>query len=883
MDNSRSNELLEALGRALAFHQAGELEEAERLYRAVLRTQPRQFDALHLLGVLEAGRGRNDEALRLLDQALSVNAGSPDALNNRANVLSSLKRYDEAVVSCERALALRPDFAEALNNRGNALHDLSRYSEALASYDQALRVRPNYAKALANRANALGDLKRYEEALASCDRALALVPDFAEALNNRAGVLHRMKRCEEALACYEKALTTRPSYAKALANRAGVLRDLKRYDEALASCDRALAIEADSIEALRNRGSVLRALKRYEDALACYDEALAIEPGNAEAQNDHACTLCELKRYEEALASCERALAIRPNYADAFCTRGVVLHELNRHEEALACYERALALEPDLAEALNNRGLTLRTLGRHEEALANLNRALVLEPENVHAHNNLGNVLVKLERYHEAISHYRRAIELDPLQGNARSLYAQLHRRLCDWTNFERDREELLKAVDSGAIRISPFIVTAWTDDPGTQIRAARRYVEDLRWTPLPPIPKRTRRVGAGKLRLAYLSGDFRDHTMAISMAELLELHDRDRFQTFAFSFGPDDGSAMRKRLLGSFDRFVDVHNTSDIDVARQMRALEIDVAVDLNGFTEGGRPAILAHRPSPIQVHYLGYPGTMGAEFIDYIIVDPFVVPADHEAVFTEKLVHLPDCYLASDSTRGIAEPTPTRAECHLPEEGFVFAAFNNSYKITPPVFNVWMRLLTTVPGSVLWVRADNEWMTANLRKEAAAHGIAPNRLVFARRVPLPMHLARHRLADLFLDTLPYNAHSTACDALWAGLPVVTCTGRSFASRVAGSLLHAIGLPELITHSLEDYAALARKLATDPAALAEVRAKLARNRSTSPLFDTDRLRRHIEAAYETMWQRHQRGEPPASFAVEMSHVVPRTTAARIG
>jgi protein O-GlcNAc transferase len=363
-----------------------------------------------------------------------------------------------------------------------------------------------------------------------------------------------------------------------------------------------------------------------------------------------------------------------------------------------------------------------------------------------------------------------------------------------------------------------------------------------------------------GKLRIAYLSADFYRHATAFLMAQLFELHDRSRFEVLGVSFGQDDRSDMRARLLAAFDRFHDVGSRSDYDVAKLLHELEVDIAVDLKGLTLDCRPGILAYRPAPVQVSYLGYPGTMGADFIDYVIADPIVLPLDQQPLWTERIVHLPDCYQVNDSKRQISTRTPTRREVDLPERGFVFCSFNNNWKITPPVFDVWMRLLRAVDGSVLWLIWDNAAAERNLRREAAARGVDPARLVFAATLKVEEHLARHRLADLFLDTLPVNAHTTASDALWAGLPLLTCCGESFSGRVAASLLAAVDLPELVTSNLADYEALALRLATDPTLLRAFRKRLEQNRSTSALFDTDRFRRHIEAAYLTMWERFARG-----------------------
>jgi predicted O-linked N-acetylglucosamine transferase (SPINDLY family) len=370
------------------------------------------------------------------------------------------------------------------------------------------------------------------------------------------------------------------------------------------------------------------------------------------------------------------------------------------------------------------------------------------------------------------------------------------------------------------------------------------------------------------RIRLAYVSAHFRNHPMGHLMAALFEQHDRNRFETIAVSLGPNDRSAMRSRLEGAFEKFIEVERQSDHEVARMMREMEVDIAVDRTGFTTGARPGIFALRAAPIQVNYLAYPGTMGADFIDYLIADDTVLPREKRPSYAEKVVYLPDSYLVNDSGRRISEDMPTRSEAGLPDRGFVFCSFNNHYKITPRVFDAWMSLLRQVDGSVLWLLDGTATMRRNLWREAGAREIDPQRLIFAPRITPEDHLARHRLADLFLDTLPCNAHTTASDALWAGLPVLTCAGTTFAGRVAASLLQAIGLPGLITGSLGEYESLALRLATEPPALKEIRQQLARNRAIRPLFDTDRFRRHIEGAYVEMWERHQRGESPASFAV---------------
>ena len=584
----------------------------------------------------------------------------------------------------------------------------------------------------------------------------------------------------------------------------------------------ALASNPGHPTALHLLGVIAQQAGRFEEALTLYDRALAQQPTFYEALNNRALVLQQFRRFGEALATYNRLLTLRQS-AEVFYNRGNVLCDLHRAPEALASYDRALALRPNYPEALHNRGNALLLLGRFEAALADYEALLILKPGHVHVRDTIANCAA----------------------------------HLCDWQ----------RRIEPKAIH-SPFVLLGYSDDLALQRQCAENFLEQK-------IPVRPPPLWAGqkwrhdKLRVAYISPDFRAHPIAFLTAELFEEHDRSRFEIVGISLGPDDKSDMRRRLMAGVDEFVDVRTMTDRTVATLMRDRQFDIAIDLAGYTAGSRPGIFAHRPSPIQANYLGFPGTMGAEFIDYIIADKTVAPFEQQMFYSEKIVHLPDCYQVNDTKRNIAGRAPTRREAGLPERGFVFCCFNSSSKITAEIFDIWTSLLHQVEGSVLWLLGTNEGAQRNLCKEAQRRGIGPSRLVFAGRLPLGEHLARHRLADLFLDTLPYSAHTTASDALWVGLPVLTCKGKAFAGRVAASLLHAVGVPELSTSSLEDYQRLALTLARDPALLAALRAKLAVHRDTYPLFNTVRFARHIEAAYTTMWETWQRGEPPKNFSVK--------------
>jgi protein O-GlcNAc transferase len=629
-------------------------------------------------------------------------------------------------------------------------------------------------------------------------------------------------------------------------------------------------LEPNSAEIWANRGNNLIAMSKLDHALHAFDRALAIEPMFLEALYNRGKLLNDAGQLEEALASYDKCLAIMPRFADALHNRGIVLAQLRRYDEALASFDRCLAIAPNAPDTLHNRGNLLATLKRYDEALASYDKCITLAPAFAQAWIDVGMLLVRVKRYEEAAKVLGRALELDPNAKYVLSYLMYARQQVCDWGDLPRLKSKLLDCVQKDEPTSPPFVLLAATDSPRLQLQCAQAQVAKEH-----PPADRTRMFWRGeryaheRIRIAYLSADFRDHAVARLIAGLFEHHDRTKFEITAISFVADNSDSMQGRIKRACDRYIEVSKRSDRDVAHLLRELEIDIAVDLMGFTQDSRLGILGYRPAPIQVNYLGYAGTMGAGYVDYVIADRRVLPPGQESCWTEKIVHLPDTFMATDGTTKVADTAPTRAVAGLPQDGFVFCVFNQPFKITPEVFDVWMRLLRRVDGSVLWLTDARSTTARNLRQEAERRGVAADRLLFAERVSRHEdHLARHRLADLFLDTLPYNAHTTACDALWTGLPVVTCLGATFAGRVAASLLHAIGLDELVTTSLAEYEALAVKIATTPALLGALREKLAAQRGTHALFDTERFRRHIECAFITMHERHLRGEPAAHFSV---------------
>jgi len=674
---------------------------------------------------------------------------------------------------------------------------------------------------------------RLEEADALLRAILAQWPEHPDALH-LLGVLRLQQGRDEAAAeLFRRAVAAVPGNAAAWLNLGLAARRLGRGEEALSALDRALELRPDHVTARFNRGTLLLDLERPAQALECFDGVLNLQPGFTRALVNRGIALLDLGRPLDALASFDRALAIEPGYPEALNDRGVALQALRRHEEALASFERAIALRPAYAEAMSNRADALDALGRDTEAI-------------------------------EAV---RALVELAPGYEFARGKLYRGRQRLCEWTSLKENARALVESVRRGEKAVSPFVFLATTASAEDQLRCARIWASTRRAGPA--VPESTRgRTPRERIRVAYLSADFREHATSFLAAGLFEKHDRARFDTIAVSFAPKSDGAMARRLGAAFGSFLDVADLGDLEVSALLREREVDIAVDLMGYTLHARPGVLASRPAPVQVNYLGFPGTMGADWIDYILADEFVIPGRCRRWYAEKVVALPDCFQVNDDARPRPGNAPSRREAGLPETGLVFCSFNDGYKLHPDTFGVWMRLLAGVGDSVLWLVVRSEIARENLRREAAARGISPQRLVFAPDLPYAEHLARLGLADIALDTLPYNSGTTASDALWCGVPLVTCPGEAFASRMAGSILRAARLPELIAGSLGEYEAIALALARDPARRARIRASLLEGRSSLPLFDTDRFRRHLEHAYAVMWERHLRGEPPEGFAV---------------
>ena len=665
-------------------------------------------------------------------------------------------------------------------------------------------------------------------------KILDIEPDNFDALNIIGVINGKENKHAEAINFFKKAQKIRPDNNLVNFNLGKALSGIGNDLDAIKYYKIAIRLDKSHLGSWLNFGKSLHQLEKHDEALSYYDQAIKLKPDYFEAHYNKANTLKTLKRYDEAIIHYSQAIKLKPDYFNAYIDRGVLFELLKLYDEALFDYDKAIKLKPDSALPYNNKGNIFNSLKHHDQALFN----------------------------------YCKAIKLKPDYGYLFGMILHMKMFLCNWRNFKVEVENLLLQIYENKRSSYCLPILALIDSPLTHRKSSEIWVNDkYPFNSLfGPILKSKRRE---KIRIGYYSEDFREHPVAHLIIELFELHNKDQFELFGFYFGPPDSSKMHKRVSSAFNQFIDVGLKNDKDVALLSRKIGIDIAVDLSGFTGLHRPGIFSYRAAPIQVNYLGYPGTMGAKYIDYIIADPTLIPIESEQYYSEKIVYLPNTYQPNDRNRLIAKKVFTKDELGLPKDSFVFCCFNSSFKITPDTFDGWVRILKAVKNSVLWLLEDNPIAVLNLHKEAQVRGIDSNRLIFAKRMLLPEHLARHKVADLFLDTLPYNAHTTASDALWAGLPVLTCMGKSFASRVAASLLNAIELPELITTTQEQYEAKAIELATNPEKLKAIKYKLERNRFTTALFDTPRFTKHIQAAYKQMYERYQADLQPNNIYIE--------------
>jgi protein O-GlcNAc transferase len=803
-----ATQLASILEEGLNFHRRGDLKQAEQNYRQILNISPMNADVLHLLGVLSNQKQKNNAAIDLITRAIQIFPEQAIYHNNLGNALRDSGRYQEALDCYHKALHLKPDLVETLINLGITYHQLADLHQAISAYRKAIALKPDSAEAHYNLGNTFKEQRRFDQANSCYQQAAALNPLLIEASYNLAAVLQKKGCIESAIANLKRCIEVRPDWAEAHCNLGHLYVQQVLFDDAICHYQEAIRLNPKLDEALNNLGNVFKEQGRFDEAIVCYQRALRIHRGNAEVHSNLGVAYSTSNRMAEALGCFQEATRINPRFAEAYNFMGLVLAEQGQRDQAIDCFQKAIDFKPNFAEAYSY-------LIHQLQYTCNWHLLKIYSEK-------LDNLCCKTGQENT------RMVE-PPFIGVARHADKQWH----------------LQNSKAWSRKIA---------HPFTKVRQTFAF--------------NTRQHKTKKLTIGYLSGDFHDHATAHLMQSLFGLHDREKFKILCYSYGPEDHSSYRQQIVRQCDQFVDIRDLPTIDAARRIYADRVDILVDLKGHTQGARLGILACRPAPVQVHYLGYPGTTGADFIDYLITDRIVIPPEHACYYSEKLVFLPHCYQVNDHRQKIAARIPTKQELGLPDSVRVFSSFNLPYKIDPSMFDCWMRILDQIPDSVLWLFDGGKTATQNLKRESRSRGIDPRRLVFAEKLPKAEHLARLRLADLALDTRMVNGHTTTSDSLWAGVPVITLLGDHFASRVSASLLSAVGLSKLIVDHLDAYESLVLRLATHPDELQQIKIKLAANRLTEPLFDTHSFVGHLETAYRKMWRIFAVGQAPQQFEV---------------
>jgi protein O-GlcNAc transferase len=802
--------------KAFKLHQSNDIENAKILYENILTTDPTHFDSTHLLGVAFYQEHQFEEAIYWIRKAINLKSDDAATYNNLANALVKISFYEEAIENYNQAITLKTDYKEAYFNRGVAQKHHSQLADAIESFEVSIKFEYNLLQAYTNQGELYFSLRNFEKSLVSFLNALKI--NSSPQLFLKLGLVYfSLGKFTESVSSYSQCLELDPIDTEALFYKANSLQKLSSFSEAITYYSKTIDLDNQYTSAYVNRGIAFNAIKKYEHALNDFDAALKLNP----------------------------------NLAVAYCNKGVTYNELRNYEFAINNFNKAIDVDQSFSEAYLNRGNSFYGLKNLDVAIDNYNIAIKYNLNYALAYSNKANALQELRRFKEASENFKIAFSLNANLEFVYGKYINSKLMICDWSSFYEDINNLLK-YSTTQQSITPFDALSILDDPQFHKNNTENYIDYSFKDFTTPIIKIN--VTHQKIKIAYYSADFKEHPVSYLTAEIFELHDRDKFEIYGFTLTKVKNSQIRSRIIGSFDHHFEVSNLSDLEVARFSQDLEIDIAIDLGGHTVDSRVGIFAYRAAPIQISYIGYLGTMGAKFIDFIVADHILIPNNLKKYYTEKIIYLPS-YQANDSKRIL--PTKVLDEHNeVPENTFVYCNFNNNYKILPEIFECWMQILAKVGNSILFLFADNEDVINNLKKFAELKGINGNRLIFGNRTSYEEYLSRYSLCNLFLDTSPYNAGTTASDSLWCNVPVLTIAGNSFASRVAASLLTSIGLSDLITTHKNDYVSLAIELANNQKKYADIQSRLIKNKSASPLFNSQLFTKNWERALRVAYER---------------------------
>ena len=803
-----------------------DFQNAENYFRESLKYLPDRVSTLTNLSSALRQQNKFTEAHQSALQSIQLDPQNLEGWINLGMIYQQMLDYEQSLVAYEAAFKLSPINYEVCMQMAHTLMAINRYEDALISYKRATVISPNNLDGLYYQANALYECKKYEEALDLYKVSLRQQANNAEAFLNMGNTLNALGEFTEALISYDEAIRLNTNYPQAYSNKGVALHQLKRYQEALVHYERSLELSPENDQTLSNKGITLHELKRLNDAIECFNQAIEINPNNPKAFLNKANSLLEQRKYSESKFNLKKSISLAPDYSEAYFNLANLLKEEGSNQEALESYDKAIRLNLNFADAYFNKAQVLQLMNNYEDAFINFEKAYQLNKE------------------------------LGWVEGSL--LYLKL--MINDWRNFNEDISRIVEKTKIAKKLLLPFHAILLVDDPGFHLQLAKEYVEE-KFPPNDDLVEVKPYLEKKKIKIGYFSADFREHAVSYLTAELFELHDRENFEIIGFSYGRFKNDAMRNRLRIGFDQFIEVDELLDIEIAKKSRELQIDIAVDLSGFTKDARTGIFSYRAAPIQISYAGYLGTTGASYIDYLIADQAIIPSQSQKYYSEKIIYLPS-FQVNDRKKSVSSKVYSREELGLPSEGFIYCCFNSNFKILPQTFASWMSILKATEGSILYLHVDNLIAQKNLQKEAENRGVSSKRLVFAYPLPRADYLARYRVVDLFLDTFPYNAGTTASDALWVGVPVLTMAGESFASRVASSIISAVELPELITYSTLEYELKAIELAQDFSKLEKIKEKLLNNKYNTRLFDTPNFTSSLERAYFEIHSRSKKGFP---------------------
>jgi len=842
-------------------HEKGKLEDSVKCYENSLKIDPNFAEAQNNLGNVFLEMDLEDDAINCFKEAIKLKPDYVESLFSLSMIYQDIGQSDHVVDCLKKVIKIKPNFANAYNNLGVAFKELNQLDDAVEAYKSAINIYPDFADAQNNLGNAFKDLGRVDDAIKCYEIAINSDSNYPAYFNNLGILLTELKQFERANLVFQSSLAINSEHPDTHNNLGNSFKEQGQLENAIDCYQAALEIDAKYFEAYNNLGNVQNELGQIDKSIESYERAIKLNPYFPEPYNNLGNILKDLKKFDDAINNYKKAITLNPNYLECFNNLGIVYFQSGQLDDAFRSYQKAIAINPNFDEAYSNLGIVYFQKNDIDNAIKSYRKAISLNPSFVEAYDHLGTSLKSIGKFEEALSNYQKAISINPnldlLLGNALNTLMNL----CLWDELDDQIEELKNKINNGKLVIDPFEFMAITDEPRllrkiTEIYAQKNYpqTDSLAKIDFYPIHK--------KIRIGYFSADFRLHPVSTLTAQLYEVHDRNRFEIHAFSLTPDANDEMTQRIRNGVDYFHEVADSSDIEIVLFSRSLEIDIAVDLGGFTEGSRTNIFAHSVANIQLSYIGYLGTMGLNYYDYLIADEIIIPKDNQKYYSEKIIYLPS-FQVNDSELPSVDLTMNREDFGLPKEGFIFCCFNNTFKITPHAFDSWARILSKVEGSVLAIFVKNASTRINLLREMKKRGIEEKRLIFCESLPRLEYLARNKVVDLFLDTFPYNAGTTSSDSLRMGLPVLTLMGHSFANRMGASLLTSINLPELISSSQEEYEKTAIDLALNETKYKLIKNKLSNNIKSTLLFDTIRFTKSLEEAYTSIYKRHHNGDKP--------------------